>query len=71
MGDPVFISNELESEEKPTYVVSRLIAGEMPPEEVVIPDEQPKAKEDRPTYIAYKAEKEGAGGSTGNDNTSP
>jgi hypothetical protein len=70
MGDPVFVSNEPEPEEKPTYVVSRLIAGEIPPEEVVVEDEPPKVPEDRPTYIAYKAEEKGAGGSTGDDYSS-
>jgi hypothetical protein len=70
MGDPIFVSNEAESEEKPTYIVSRLVAGEIPPEEVVIPDEPEKVPEDRPTYIAYKVEEKGTRG-TGSDDNPP
>jgi hypothetical protein len=52
--DPIFISNEPESEEKPTYTVSRLVSGEIIPEGVEIKDAPPPPKDDA-TYVAYKA----------------
>jgi hypothetical protein len=53
MRNPIFISNEPESEEKPTYVVSRLVGGEIIPEVMEIKDSPPPPKDDA-TYIAYK-----------------
>jgi hypothetical protein len=71
---PVFISNELESEENPRYIVSRLIELlEVPDEEV---QQQP---EEQPRYIASQSSNNekgtekatekasGAGGTTSND----
>jgi hypothetical protein len=50
--NPVFISNEPESQENPTYTVSRLV--DLVPQEEVKDEQQ--VPEDIPTYIAYKAE---------------
>jgi hypothetical protein len=57
MRDPVFISNEPVSEEKPTYVVSRLVGGEIIPENMEIKDPPPLPKDDA-TYIAYMEKKD-------------
>ena len=67
---PVFSNNEQNSEERPAYVVSRLVGGVVVPEGRTVKDELPP--EDNPTYIAYKApEVQGSasgGESTSNDN---
>jgi hypothetical protein len=62
--EPIYISNEPESQENPTYVVSRLINTPQEEEVEIV-------QEDRPTFIAFKAEEGGeAGGAASNDNTS-
>ena len=69
MDNPVFTSNEPNSEENPTYVASRLISGDIIPEGRIVKDVPPP--EDNPTYVAYKAPEvprsESGGGATSDD----
>ena len=72
MNDPIFISNEPESQENPRYLASRLISGDVVPEGKEVKDVPPP--KDNPTYIAYKAEEvprsESGGGLESNNSKS-
>ena len=67
MGKVTFIyaSNEPESQEKPRYMVSRVVS-------VIVEEEEHVPEESKESYVAYKAPEvsgsKGGGGTTGDDN---